>query len=81
VNAERNMKSASAPRTDGFVALSVLFPSSASATVHHPKGAFAVFADCPLSNPQVAMCLVAHLTSGEFVLGNRTVPLSKPITL
>jgi len=29
----------------------------------------------------VAMCLVAHLTSGEFVLGNRTVPLSKPITL
>lgn len=60
---------------------SVLAPTSAAAVQHHPQGAFAVFADCPLNNPAVAQCIVAHITGGEFVLGKKTVPINHTITL
>lgn len=55
--------------------------SSAFATEHHPTKDFTPFADCPLSNPAVEICLVANTTSGEFTLGTRTVPISGTITL
>jgi len=55
--------------------------ASASATEHHPKGGFARFADCPLSNPEVPLCTVASTTSGEFSVGKKTVPINKPIIL
>ena len=55
--------------------------SPALATEHHPKGAFAPFADCPLSNPAVELCLHANTTSGEFTVGKKTVPINKTITL
>jgi hypothetical protein len=55
--------------------------ASASATEHHPKGAFAPFADCPLSNPEVPLCTIAETTSGEFTVGKKTVPINKPIIL
>jgi len=55
--------------------------SSALATEHHPKGEFAPFADCPLSNPEVQQCVVAESTSGEFTVGKKTVPINKTITL
>jgi hypothetical protein len=55
--------------------------ASASATTHHPKGGFAPFADCPLSNPAVPLCTVAETTSGEFSVGKKTVPITKPIIL
>ncbi len=55
---------------------------SAAATVeHHPRGAFAVFADCPLNNPQVALCMVGHIVGGEFAIGKTVVPISRTITL
>jgi|HubBroStandDraft_6_1064221.scaffolds.fasta_scaffold129474_1 hypothetical protein len=54
--------------------------SSALATQHHPTGIFVPFADCPLSNPTVEKCVVIKST-GEFTAGNRTVPLTNPITL
>jgi len=53
----------------------------ALATEHHPKGAFAPFADCPLSNPAVSQCVLATTTSGEFTVGKKTVPINKTITL
>jgi hypothetical protein len=56
-------------------------PGSAVAAQHHPRGVFAEFADCPLSNPAVAQCIVAHITGGEFVLGKKLVPIDKTITL
>jgi hypothetical protein len=56
-------------------------PSPAAAAQHYPRGAFAVFADCPLSNPRVALCMFAQITHGEFVLGKRIVPIAKTITL
>jgi hypothetical protein len=55
--------------------------SAAYAVEHHPKGEFAPFADCPLSNPAVSTCLVATTESGEFVIGKETVPIAKVVTL
>jgi hypothetical protein len=55
--------------------------SSAYATTHHPKGEFAPFADCPLSNPSTQDCLVAITESGEFVIGKEKVPLVNATTL
>jgi hypothetical protein len=55
--------------------------SPALATTHHPTGNFAPFADCPLSNPSVELCIVADTTSGEFTVGKKTVPINKTITL
>jgi len=60
---------------------SLIVVSSAAAVEHHPKGKFAPFADCPLSNPAVPLCTVATTTSGEFTVGKRTVPINKTITL
>jgi hypothetical protein len=68
-----------------IVAMAVMAPlaivSTASATEHHPKGNFAPFAQCPLSNPEVELCTVANTTSGEFTVGKKTVPINKTITL
>ncbi len=70
------------------VAVAVLAPlallgsaSPALATTHHPTGEFAPFADCPLSNSEVDVCLLANTTSGEFTVGNKTVLINKTITL
>jgi hypothetical protein len=54
--------------------------SSASAAVHHPKGEFAPFYDCPY-NPEVSTCVVATTESGEFTIGKERVPITNPITL
>jgi hypothetical protein len=55
--------------------------SSALASEHHPTGEFAPFADCPLSNASVELCILAETTSGEFTVGKKTVPINKTITL
>jgi len=55
-------------------ALSVASPASAT-----PKGEFEVFADCPLTT--ATACVHASTESGEFVVGNKTVPIEKAITL
>jgi hypothetical protein len=60
---------------------SLAVASSALATEHHPKGLFAPFAQCPLSNKAVESCTVAVTSSGEFDVGKRSVPIVKPITL
>lgn len=52
--------------------------SSAYAVEHHPKGEFAGFADCPLSNPAATTCLLATTETGEFVINKEKVPLVKP---
>jgi hypothetical protein len=55
--------------------------SSALATEHHPKGDFAPFKSCPLSNPSTSYCIFAQTESGEFIVGNETVPIKNTITL
>jgi hypothetical protein len=68
-----------------IVATALLTPlaivSPASATEHHPKGNFAPFADCPLSNSATEFCTVANTKSGELTVGKKTVPITKTITL
>lgn len=61
-----------------FSSLSALGAAPAIAT---PSGGFTVFSDCPLSNPAVIDCIVATTTSGEFIVGNKTVPIKHTITL
>jgi len=51
------------------------------AAEHHPTGNFAPFKYCPLSNSSVTGCIVAVTSSGEFTVGKKTVPITKPITL
>jgi len=73
----------------GMVAVVALFASlivlgsasSALATEHHPKGDFAVFNQCPLSNPATNVCIFAQTESGEFIVGKKTVPIKNTITL
>jgi hypothetical protein len=53
---------------------------ASSALASPPTGEFANFAQCPLSNPAVNQCLYGVTTSGEFTVGNTTVPIVHPIT-
>jgi hypothetical protein len=59
-----------------LAALSVASPALAT-----PKGEFAIFADCPLSNAELSACLTASTESGEFTVGKKTVPITNTITL
>jgi hypothetical protein len=55
--------------------------SSAFAVEHHPKGEYAPFADCPLSNSATTFCTLAKTESGYFVIAKEEVPIAKTITL
>lgn len=54
---------------------------TASPAFATPKGEFAIFADCPLSAPEIKGCVVAKTESGEVVLGKKAVPIVNTITL
>jgi hypothetical protein len=58
--------------------LAVLGVSSAMAT---PKGEYAVFAQCPVSNPNVNGCLVSLTESGKITIGKQEVPIVNTQTL
>jgi hypothetical protein len=45
------------------------------------EGELAVFAQCPTSNEQLEACLYATTSSGEFTVGNKTVPITNPIII
>jgi hypothetical protein len=42
---------------------------------------FEIFSDCPVDTPGVVSCIVSTTTSGEFKIGNKTVPVSKTVVL
>ena len=42
---------------------------------------FQVFKDCPYENPEVSSCVYSTTTSGEFTIGNKTVPINKTVIL
>jgi hypothetical protein len=44
-------------------------------------GAFTRFAQCPYKNLEVKKCLHSVTSSGEVVLGSKTVPIVNPVTL
>jgi hypothetical protein len=53
----------------------------ASSAMAAPKGEYAVFAECPTSNPALAACLVARAESGSVQFGTETVPVVNTQTL
>ncbi len=61
-----------------MVSLAAVGVSSAMAT---PKGEYAVFAQCPVSNPEVTGCLVSRTESGEIKIGKQAVPIVATQTL
>ncbi len=65
----------------GIAAASLLVLAVAAPAMATPKGDFAVFAQCPLKNPAVNLCVFVQSTGGEFIIGNKTVPVNKTITL
>jgi hypothetical protein len=58
---------------------SLLGASVASPALATPKGEYAVFAQCPVTLAQG--CIAAKTESGEFIVGKKTVPIEKTITL
>jgi hypothetical protein len=50
-----------------------------AASAAPPTGEFAVFAECPVT--LATGCIAAKTESGEFIVGNKTVPITNPITL
>ncbi len=60
------------------VSLSAIGVSSAMAT---PKGEYAVFAQCPLSNLALSGCIVSRTESGEITIGKQEVPIVSTQTL
>jgi hypothetical protein len=64
-----------------MAALTVFAAFGAAGASAAPKGEYAVFADCPTKNPELAGCIAAKSESGEFVIGKQTVPLLKAQTL
>jgi hypothetical protein len=59
----------------------VAFAAMAATAAATPKGEFAVFAQCPLSNANVEACTVAKSEKGKFIIGAKEVPIEKAITL
>jgi hypothetical protein len=68
-----------------FIALSLVAMAvmlgAASSALATPKGAFAVFSDCPVTTPGVTVCTFGQTTGGEFKIGSTSVPINKTITL
>ncbi len=62
----------------GMAVLAMLSAAPALAGIQQE---FAVFSDCPVENPTVTTCIVSTTTSGEFKIGNKTVPVSKTVIL
>ncbi len=59
-----------------MLALALAVPAMAT-----PTGDFAVFAQCPTKNPEVNLCVFVRSSGGEFIIGSKTVPVNKTITL
>lgn len=56
----------------GVVLAAMLVPASSASAL---SGEFARFNNCPLSNSAVEVCVYAETNSGQFKVGNKTVPL------
>lgn len=68
--------------TVATVVAAMLVPASqALAASHHPKGEFAQFNECPLSNAAVFACVFSESSGGFFQMGSKTVPLKYPVVL
>ncbi len=67
------------------IGLALAPPASASALAlagtNHPTGAFVPFAECPLNNATVNLCIASDVTGGEVAVGRKVVPIGRTIKL
>lgn len=63
----------------GLLVASVAALSVASPAMATPKGAFAVFAECPVTTANA--CIYAKTESGSFTVGKKNVPIVTPVIL
>jgi hypothetical protein len=63
----------------GVVLLIVL--GVALLVVRHAGDDYAAFAGCPVSDPATDLCIFARTESGELRIGQRTIPITRTITL
>jgi hypothetical protein len=61
--------------------LGVLAAPSALAAPHNPKGEFEQFDHCPLDRKTVSDCVYSATKGGSVTIGEKTVPIVKPIVL
>jgi hypothetical protein len=81
-NCPRRSVSVSRATLFAGLALAALFVGFvASPATAAPKGEYAVFADCPTSNPALAGCIVSRTESGEVKIGKQSVPIKNTQTL
>lgn len=64
-----------------LLALSAASIAASPALAAEPTGEYAPFSNCPYTTSGVVTCILAKTESGEFIVGKRTVPISKTITL
>jgi hypothetical protein len=55
--------------------------ATASSALAGLQQQYTKFSDCPVENPNTDACVYAQTTSGEFVIGSKTVPITKTITI
>jgi hypothetical protein len=65
----------------GLLVAMLVAVASTSVAVAAPTGEYAVFSDCPLSNPAIGGCISSTTESGEFAIGNQRMPIVSPFTL
>lgn len=61
--------------------LTIALMSGSSSALAAPKGEYAVFSQCPLSNLEISGCIVSRTESGEVTIGNQEVPIVNTQTL
>ncbi len=59
----------------------VVAGSPGTAAASEPTGDFARFAHCPRFAPGVNLCIYGQVTSGEMIIGGRTVTFRQPLAL
>jgi hypothetical protein len=55
--------------------------AAATAQATELTGGLAIFKQCPRFTPGVVQCLYVQTTSGEYVVGHTTIPITNPVTL
>jgi hypothetical protein len=75
----RKMKTGRAALAAAALIALAAFVAAPAASAH--SGEYAIFNQCPSTNPNVVACLYNKTTSGEVVLGSKKVPIVNPVIL
>jgi hypothetical protein len=59
--------------------LPIVAPGAQARAVRHPRGALAVFSQCPLEEPTISDCLYVDTKHGEMRIGSLAAPFSRDV--